>query len=640
MAFQRNITTTTHAALQTKLAANAADINTIYRITDAVGSTKVIDVIASTVSALYGNAENLTDSTFGVYDISANTFVVSGDGTFVKKSGDNMTGALLLAQSTSIASAATVDLATATGNIVPITGNTGPITSLGTVASGEFTLIFASTPTLTHNATSLILPTGANIVVQAGDVAQFVSLGSGNWKCTGYLRASGSPLVGAASSLAATLAVGNTTGGTDIEVSTGDKIVFDTTEIEDVGVLQIMGLGLVVNNAESGNTSSVSVGTIKIETTLNVTNGPDIDHTESFLIGLGDGSAGIQLTTSDGVDTQDIVLKPDGFTAPLNYQPGQTFTQPYEVVNKEYVDGRPIPSYTTISKADFLALAGANGLAPNGSYRVTSAYTFDFYGAKDIIVVADSVNTVQSTGWVVFADYFVPYQVDASLSNPGVFFDCVQAMALDPDAVLGYTGAGFNWKFNVGLQFFILATDGYYYQAQIQGGDNGAFILDNVKALDGANLGDFGTYIPQTAPAAADDYFIPAPNLRQLRLELSSAEIGSATSIDIPGLDGTTDYFWDATDVRIANTFATTPYTNTLYIQSQGAADPQWSDGGVLQAVSSQFKGMTDLKSAPAADDVFADGGKLRVTKSGADVGGGDGTVVLFITAQLVKITA
>jgi len=493
MAFQRNITTTTHAALQTKLAANAADINTIYRITDAVGSTKVIDVIASTVSALYGNAENLTDSTFGVYDISANTFVVSGDGTFVKKSGDNMTGALLLAQSTSIASAATVDLATATGNAVTITGSTGPIGSLGTLQAGAtFILTFASTPTITHSS-AIQLPGGVDVVCQAGDKALAVSNGSGNWSLLFFARATGLPLVS---------------------------------------------------------------------------------------------------------------------------------------------------QYLTVSLATWNALVAAGSLVGGLFYRVASAYTFDFYGAKDIIVLANSTNTIQTVTWVVFGDFLIRYTNEADLANPGTFLDCIPQMALDPDAVLGYTGAGFNWKFNVGLQFFILATDGYYYQAQIQGGDNGAFILDNVKALDGANLGDFGTYIPQTAPAAADDYFIPAPNVRQIRLELSSAEIGSATSIDIPGLDGTTDYFWDATDVRIANTFATTPYTNTLYIQSQGAADPQWSDGGVLQAVSSQFKGMTDLKSAPAADDVFADGGKLRVTKSGADVGGGDGTVVLFITAQLVKTIA
>ena len=91
-----------------------------------------------------------------------------------------------------IASAATVDLSTATGVVVNITGTT-TITALGTVASGaERVLIFAGALTLTHNATSLILPGGANIATAAGDVAHMRSLGSGNWKCVGYTTASGS----------------------------------------------------------------------------------------------------------------------------------------------------------------------------------------------------------------------------------------------------------------------------------------------------------------------------------------------------------------------------------------------------------------------------------------------------------------
>src|SRR5690349_628474 len=69
---------------------------------------------------------------------------------------------------TAIASAATVDLSTATGTNVHITGSTGPITSFGTAAAGvERTLIFDSTPTITHNATSLILPSSANITAAA-----------------------------------------------------------------------------------------------------------------------------------------------------------------------------------------------------------------------------------------------------------------------------------------------------------------------------------------------------------------------------------------------------------------------------------------------------------------------------------------
>lgn len=88
-----------------------------------------------------------------------------------------------LSKSSSLASASTVDLSMATGNEVHITGSTGPITSLGTVQSGAvFTLIFDSTPTLTYNATSLILNTGGiNYTASAGDRAIALSEGSGNW---------------------------------------------------------------------------------------------------------------------------------------------------------------------------------------------------------------------------------------------------------------------------------------------------------------------------------------------------------------------------------------------------------------------------------------------------------------------------
>ena len=90
--------------------------------------------------------------------------------------------------STDIASASTVNLANATGVVVNITGTT-TITSLGTVASGALrTLIFGGILTLTHNATSLILPGGVNITTAAGDVAHFRSKGSGNWVCVSYQK--------------------------------------------------------------------------------------------------------------------------------------------------------------------------------------------------------------------------------------------------------------------------------------------------------------------------------------------------------------------------------------------------------------------------------------------------------------------
>lgn len=109
----------------------------------------------------------------------------------VSKSGDTMVGALNFAPLVSVASATTVNIGLAQSNHVTITGTT-TITSFGTSASGvERIVLFAGALVLTHNAASLILPGGANIPTAAGDAAVFVSLGSGDWRCTSYLKAKG-----------------------------------------------------------------------------------------------------------------------------------------------------------------------------------------------------------------------------------------------------------------------------------------------------------------------------------------------------------------------------------------------------------------------------------------------------------------
>lgn len=85
-----------------------------------------------------------------------------------------------------VASASSVDLGAVVGRIVDVTGTT-TITSFGTVAAGFWRIVrFTGALTLTHNGTSLILPTGANITTAAGDCIIAVSLGSGNWLVTHY----------------------------------------------------------------------------------------------------------------------------------------------------------------------------------------------------------------------------------------------------------------------------------------------------------------------------------------------------------------------------------------------------------------------------------------------------------------------
>lgn len=106
-----------------------------------------------------------------------------------------LTGALNQAKGSDIASAGTIDLGAATGNFVDITGTT-TITALGTATAGVQRVVrFTGILTLTHNATSLILPSDASITTAANDRATFVSLGSGNWLCTSYSRADGTALV-------------------------------------------------------------------------------------------------------------------------------------------------------------------------------------------------------------------------------------------------------------------------------------------------------------------------------------------------------------------------------------------------------------------------------------------------------------
>ncbi len=106
---------------------------------------------------------------------------------------------LLGARGTDFASAATVEIGDADSDYVLVTGTT-TITSFGgddaSTVRDHVWVQFAGVLTLTHNATSLILPGGANIATAAGDMAEMIRVGGSNWKCVNYVRASGQPLAG------------------------------------------------------------------------------------------------------------------------------------------------------------------------------------------------------------------------------------------------------------------------------------------------------------------------------------------------------------------------------------------------------------------------------------------------------------
>lgn len=126
--------------------------------------------------------------------VANGVFILVYDGTNFILANPAISGNFLLARGTAVASASTTDIGAANSDYVEVSGTT-TITALGTSTGRNHVWVkFQSALTLTHNATSLILPTGANITTAAGDVAEFVRVTGGNWQCLGYHPASGKPV--------------------------------------------------------------------------------------------------------------------------------------------------------------------------------------------------------------------------------------------------------------------------------------------------------------------------------------------------------------------------------------------------------------------------------------------------------------
>jgi hypothetical protein len=187
-----------------------------------------------------------------------------------------------------IASAATTDIGAAASPNVRITGTTG-ITSFGTVAAGTRRfLAFAAALTLTHNATSLILPGAANITTAAGDMAVARSLGSGNWVVESYTRAAGLPI----GQIATSRVLGRRSAGTGA--------------IEDIPVgNDATGLSLAINRGtEQATTSGVQIDFTSIPAGVRritvMFDGVSFNGSDGASIQLGD-SGGIETTGYSGV---------------------------------------------------------------------------------------------------------------------------------------------------------------------------------------------------------------------------------------------------------------------------------------------------------------------------------------------------
>ena len=174
-----------------------------------------------------------------------------------------------------IASAAALALGD-DGYFFDVTG-TETITSILTKGIGSKVMLqFDGALTLTHNATSLILPGAANITTAAGDTAIFYEYSVGNWFCLNYTTATGLPVVQIIQSAIAASAVGQaelktTTGEISTSVPTGADLVLPGGQYGYWPQIKESGGAAAVGYDYTGGAATWSMRSITTSYSTNVT---------------------------------------------------------------------------------------------------------------------------------------------------------------------------------------------------------------------------------------------------------------------------------------------------------------------------------------------------------------------------------
>ena len=163
------------------------------------GYTQTIKTSAGTGIDIADGEYSLTlynDGT-NVIDITSNKLSELLDDTSPQLGGalDTNSHIVQFSKGSDIASATALTLGT-DGNYFDVTGTT-TITSINTTGNigTVIKLHFDDALTLTHHATDLILPGGANITTASGDEAEFVEYASGDFRCTSYSKANGEAVI-------------------------------------------------------------------------------------------------------------------------------------------------------------------------------------------------------------------------------------------------------------------------------------------------------------------------------------------------------------------------------------------------------------------------------------------------------------
>jgi hypothetical protein len=557
--------TQTRAQIQAMIAATNLDTNTIYNLTGGP-SSNVLIVFPTAANAISDAAINLTTGEFGDYDIATNTFTAQGgSGSFLPLAGGSLTGTVNDAKGADIASAGTTDIGAATGNYVVVTGTT-TITALGTVQAGAVRIVrFSGALILTHNATSLILPTAANITTAAGDVAVFVSEGSGNWRCTGYLRANGQALAGGGGGGDMTLA--------GVQTVTGAKTFEDTT--------------LLLRNA--GQTAS---STLKTDATTSRTYTiPEAGAAAAFVM-----SEGAQ--TINGAKTFNnatLLLRNSGNTQSSTLATAATASRTYTIPEAGAAASFVMTegSQTVNGAKTFGTTVAITGAAATTPHFALSAFSGTYTGSTDGQLVYN--NESGSRGLLLVKDT-ITNRVLTDLTNPTLVGGTGQA-PLQSDASGNITKAA---------EFDIL---GVYAQTNVTGvtvGDDTAetTILGTVVGSKTVNAGYMAagkTFVHKVAGVLSKD---SGSDTCTIRIDWGSVSV--VTAVITAGGTLTNEYFEVEAYITVCNTGAT-PDLNVAYkAMLQGAVVAEGSSAvtGPSTASSITFDVTAEWSVADAANTV------------------------------------
>lgn len=247
------------------------------------------------------------------YNSSADVYEVIGTTTSKLNSNLSANGKQIQwSKGADVASATALPVLT-DGNYFDVTGTTA-VTSINTTAVGNvIKLHFDGALTLTHHATDLILPGGANITTAAGDEAEFIEYATGDYRCTNYQKANGQALAAGSAGLALLSTVTASTSATvDLETT------FDSTY--DNYMIVASGVRPVANNASLR--AQLKIGGSYIATSSYAYRADAGDSTADTLFvsrSIGDSSfnlanRGIGSGASDGCDVVMFVFEANSTT--------------------------------------------------------------------------------------------------------------------------------------------------------------------------------------------------------------------------------------------------------------------------------------------------------------------------------------